>query len=240
MHAEALEEVEPFGEPQHEGDPGRVVVLARSGGGEGDVEQQRHVEDQGHGGQELESGEGGAAHAAHAQNAAREQEEKRPEHRPQGPGARRAAVVVRHEQQRAGLLALAPGDHVLRGAPPEQPPRGGRDAGEVEEGEHGGEHHEPGAELRARDRDHAADDRDDRVDRVAHRPGRPHRERLDHDLPPKSLEPLGKMPSRPPLGIRPSGPRPDAVDERLGLSEGVDPSCPGWDSNPHALSDNRF
>ena len=35
-----------------------------------------------------------------------------------------------------------------------------------------------------------------------------------------------KMPSRPPLGIRPSRPRPDLVNERLGLGEGVDLSPP--------------
>ena len=50
VHAEALEEVEPLGEPQHERDAGRVVVLAGRGGGEGDVEQQRDVDDQRHGG----------------------------------------------------------------------------------------------------------------------------------------------------------------------------------------------
>ena len=105
--------------------------------------------------------------------------------RPQRPAARGPAVVVGQQQQRARALALAPGDDVLRRAPSEQPPRGGRDAGEVEEGEHGGEQDEPGAELGARHREHAADDREDRVDRVADRPGRPHGERLDHDLPPK-------------------------------------------------------
>ena len=54
VHAEALEEVEPLGEPEHDGDPGRVVVLAGTRGGEGDVEQQRDVQDQHHRGHELE------------------------------------------------------------------------------------------------------------------------------------------------------------------------------------------
>ena len=41
MHAEVVEPLaEPFGEPEYDGDSGRVVALAGGGGGEGDVEDQ--------------------------------------------------------------------------------------------------------------------------------------------------------------------------------------------------------
>ena len=222
VDAEALQEVEALREPQHERNARGVVVLAGGGGGEGDVEQQRDVEDQRDRREELQDRERGAAHAAHPEDAAREQHEQSQEHRPERPAPRGPAVVVGDQQQRARALALAPGDDVLRRAPSEQPPSGRSDAGEIEEGEHGGEQHQPGAEPRARYREHAADHSEDRVDRIADRPGRPHGERLDHDLPPKPLEPLSKVPSRPSLSIRPRRPRPDPIDERLSLGEGVD------------------
>ena len=46
VDAEALQEVEALREPEHERNARGVVVLAGRGGGEGDVEQQRDVEDQ--------------------------------------------------------------------------------------------------------------------------------------------------------------------------------------------------
>src|SRR6185436_20275890 len=85
----------------------------------------------------------------------------------------------------------------------------------------GSEQDEPRPQLGARHRDDAPDDRDPRVDGIAGRPGGPHREALDMRLPPELLEPTAQMLSGPALGVRPGRPRPELVDQRLSLGEGV-------------------
>ena len=46
VDAEVLEVGQALREPEDDADAGRVVVLALGGGGEGDVEQERDVDDQ--------------------------------------------------------------------------------------------------------------------------------------------------------------------------------------------------
>jgi hypothetical protein len=67
-------------------------------------------------------------------------------------------------------------------------------------------------------------------------------------LAPEPLEPVAQVLSGPPLGIRARRSRAELIYESLSLREGVHANlalhvgrlCPGWDSNPHVLSDNRF
>ena len=126
------------------------------------------------------------------------------------------------QDERARHLALAERDDVLRRPPAEQPARGRRDAGGVEEGEDQREQDDGGAERGGIHRQHAADDREPGVDGISGGPPRPHREPLELNLPPELLEPLRKMLSSPPLGITAGRPRPELINERLGLGESVD------------------
>ena len=54
VDAEIVQVRQPLGEPEDDADAGRVVALALGGGGEGDVEHERDVDDQHDGREELD------------------------------------------------------------------------------------------------------------------------------------------------------------------------------------------
>ncbi len=114
-----------LGEAQRGGHAARVVVRARDRVRERDVHEQRHVDDQDHGRHELQRGEQLALEAGDPKRGAGHDGDRRPEQRREGRGrqappeheARSGGVVVGDQHERALLVAVLVGDHVLRGAP---------------------------------------------------------------------------------------------------------------------------
>jgi hypothetical protein len=214
---------EALGEAEDEGRAGGIVVLAASGGGDGDVEQEGDGHDEERGRDELEDREQEAAEAGEAEDAADEDGELGPEaglgllaeRDPTAPG-----VVVRDEKQQPRLVAIAPGHDVLGGAPAEQAADGGEEDAGVEEGEKGGGESERGAEGGDRDREDAADDGERGEGSVRKRPSRPDVDGLELDLATDALEPPIQVSGGPALGIAP-GSAPANLDEGVDVSAQV-------------------
>ena len=234
VHAEQLG-LGTLGEPQRQRDARRVVVLTLLDGCHRHVEEQREGDDQHDRRDELDDAQPRPLNTGEPDEAAGEHGDERPEegaqraHRgePPAPGVAAdepaaAAVVVRDDDERAGRGPVSPGDHVLRRAPAEQPPRRRERAAHVEQGE------EEGGEREGRPRDgqldgqRASHDREPGVERVRERPGGPDAERLELGLSPQCPQPAGEMAGRAPLGVGAGSAGAEAVDERLGLGERVD------------------
>ena len=88
--------------------PDALSLSPWRGGGEGDVEHERDVDDQHHRRQELHDGEREAAHAAHAQDAHGEQDDHRDEHLPERPGTGGTAVVVGDQDAARPVMSRSP------------------------------------------------------------------------------------------------------------------------------------
>ena len=115
------------------------------------------------------------------------------------------------EEERPGLVAVAPGDDVLGGAAAEQAAEGGEEDARVEEGEEGGDERQRGAERRPRDGQDAADDGERGEDGVGERPGGPDLDGLELGLATEALEPLLQVSGGAPLGIAAGSARPTST-----------------------------
>ena len=168
---------EPLRQNQGERDTRRIVVLPALGAREREVDQQGDGDDQDHGRDELGDRQRHTAHAGQAHQAAQEHRHRRPEERLEradraadqpaegcttlcypGRGREAAAprVVVGDQDEQSWLVAVPPGDDVLRGAAPQQATDRRQQQARVEEQQQRTDECKHGADHRGRDREHAA------------------------------------------------------------------------------------
>ena len=206
-----------LGEPQRQGDARRIVVLTLLDGCHRHVDEQRDGDDQDDRRDELDDAQPRPPTPAsltrqQARTATSDQRKglsgpttARRRRRRRGERARRGRCRSARRGRAPRRGPVAPGDHVLRRTPAEQPARRRERAAHVEQGEQEGGEREGGPRDRQLHRQRASDDRESRVECVRERPGGPDAERLELGLAPHCAQPAGEM-----VAARRSGSEPGA------------------------------